>query len=160
MRYRPSAHLPDHILESDSNNKWYKQPRRIPHITALYLFLCICVSLLWHPQYVELGYGLMSIVLLVPTFGVYVLLQVQTEYDSPNTFRCPLVPALPCLLILCNTWMLFSIHYYALGFVFVLVVVSGVPVYFMYSVKHSRLNDRGDESFALSSVDEEDFQAH
>eukprot|EP01103_Thecamoeba_quadrilineata_P016294 TRINITY_DN5408_c0_g1_i1.p1 TRINITY_DN5408_c0_g1~~TRINITY_DN5408_c0_g1_i1.p1 ORF type:complete len:588 (+),score=60.88 TRINITY_DN5408_c0_g1_i1:79-1842(+) len=137
LRLHPSRHVP--VEDWESEKKWYKQPRYVVHLTIVYLFLCALIGGLWHPN--KKGFTYSSFALLILAFFVYLILQVQTKYDSPNTFACP-VPSLPCLVLLCNMWMLLTMPYIDLVFALLLLLVPGLPLYFLYSVKHSLLNSR------------------
>ncbi|MFR9731017.1 amino acid permease [Saccharopolyspora sp. MS10] len=77
--------------------------------------------------------------------GVIVLR--RTRPDLPRGFKAPLVPAIPILAIIACLWLMLNLT--ALTWVrFLVWMVAGVVVYFLYSRKHSRLGaqQRGDIS--------------
>ncbi|MGW1681629.1 amino acid permease [Saccharopolyspora sp. NPDC002376] len=73
------------------------------------------------------------------SLGVIVLR--RTRPDLPRGFRAPLVPLVPILAIISCLWLMLNLT--ALTWVrFVVWMVAGVVIYFLYGRKHSRLGQR------------------
>ncbi|NYI82847.1 APA family basic amino acid/polyamine antiporter [Saccharopolyspora hordei] len=73
------------------------------------------------------------------SLGVIVLR--RTRPDLPRGFRAPLVPLVPILAILACVWLMLNLT--ALTWVrFVVWMVAGVVIYFLYGRNHSRLGER------------------
>ena len=78
---------------------------------------------------------------ILVSLGVIVLR--RTRPDLPRGFRAPLVPFVPILAILACLWLMLNLT--ALTWVrFVVWMIAGVVIYFLYGRSHSRLGREGD----------------
>ncbi|TWF92779.1 amino acid permease [Saccharopolyspora dendranthemae] len=78
---------------------------------------------------------------ILVSLGVIVLR--RTRPDLPRGFRAPLVPFVPILAILACMWLMLNLT--ALTWVrFVVWMIAGVVIYFLYGRSHSRLGREGD----------------
>jgi len=57
------------------------------------------------------------------------------------TFKCPLVPLVPCLGMLINIWVILSLPFDAIIRVLVWSFI-GILIYMFYGIRNSRLNFR------------------
>ncbi|MEV4648022.1 amino acid permease [Saccharopolyspora sp. NPDC049357] len=78
---------------------------------------------------------------ILVSLGVIVLR--RTRPDLPRGFRAPLVPLVPILAILACLWLMLNLT--ALTWVrFLVWMIAGVVIYFLYGRSHSRLGKEGD----------------
>lgn len=73
---------------------------------------------------------------IVVSVGVVVLR--RTRPDLPRAFRCPWVPTLPVLSVLASLWLMLNLPV-ATWWRFLVWLVIGLGVYFLYGRRHSRL---------------------
>ncbi|MEN9406716.1 MAG: hypothetical protein RLZ12_1000 [Bacillota bacterium] len=73
------------------------------------------------------------------SLGVIILRAQQP--NLPRPFRAPLVPWLPILGILINLYLMSRVQVLSSWLVFLGWMVIGVPIYFLYSCKHSKLGN-------------------
>jgi APA family basic amino acid/polyamine antiporter len=112
-----------------------------PHITTIITGIFVAISAAFAPigWVLELtNIGTLFAFMLV---AVGIIILRRREPDRPRPFRTPWVPVLPlvsvafCLYLIANlpplTWLRF-----------VLWMGIGVVIYFMYSVRHSRVRER------------------
>jgi len=75
----------------------------------------------------------------LPMWGIAILLSFREQPNKPLTFQCPLVPVLPLLGVLINTFLIVQLNidsiYRVMGW-----TVIGMGIYFGYGIRHSRLN--------------------
>jgi len=81
-----------------------------------------------------------SIVLTsIPLFVVLGMLWLRPQPGRPQTFQCPLVPLVPLVGILVNTFLIIQLNidsiYRVIGW-----TAIGMAIYFGYGIRHSRLN--------------------
>ncbi|MDI2032117.1 amino acid permease [Saccharopolyspora sp. TS4A08] len=75
------------------------------------------------------------------SLGVIVLR--RTRPDLPRGFKAPLVPLVPILAIIACLWLMLNLT--ALTWIrFVIWMIAGVVIYFLYGRSHSRLGKQGD----------------
>ncbi|MCA1188697.1 MULTISPECIES: amino acid permease [unclassified Saccharopolyspora] len=80
-----------------------------------------------------------------------VIILRRSRPDLPRGFRAPLVPLVPILAIIACLWLMLNLT--ALTWVrFIVWMIAGVVVYFLYSRKHSRLGQQQREVAAGGSV--------
>ena len=79
-----------------------------------------------------------AIVFGVLALGVCISLCFMRSYNIPATFRCPLVPFVPCLGIAINMYMLAGLKGAAWIRLAVWVAI-GVVVYFVYGIWSSKM---------------------
>jgi APA family basic amino acid/polyamine antiporter len=80
---------------------------------------------------------------VVVSAGVVVLR--RTRPDLPRAFRTPLVPLVPILSVLACVWLMLNLPDKT-WLRFVIWMAIGFVVYFTYSVRHSRLANRAEDS--------------
>ncbi|MHA6792911.1 amino acid permease [Pseudonocardia bannensis] len=73
--------------------------------------------------------------------SVGVVILRRTRPDLPRSFRTPLVPLVPILSVLACLWLMLSLSVET-WLRFVVWMLVGVAVYFLYSRRHSRLGRR------------------
>ena len=69
---------------------------------------------------------------------------VRRVQDIPKTFKCPLVPLVPCIGIAVNTYMLAGLDGYA-WIRLVVWLVIGLLIYFAYGIHMSKLRRKKDD---------------
>ncbi|MDN7228416.1 amino acid permease [Planococcus liqunii] len=83
----------------------------------------------------------------IGTLSAFILISVAVivlrvkQPDLPRAFRCPAVPLIPSLAILFCGFLIFQLGS-ATMIRFVIWMAIGLVIYFVYSRKHSNLNDR------------------
>ena len=121
--------------------KWAAKvhPRfRTPHITTILTGVLVAVPALFFDinEMIEFtNIGTLAAFVLVSA-GVIVLR--YTEPDRPRPFRCPLVPIVPVLSIICCITLMVPLPRIT-WLRFVGWMAIGLAVYFAYSRRHSRL---------------------
>jgi len=75
------------------------------------------------------------------SIGVIFLRRARPDLERP--FRTPLVPVVPILSVLASLWLMLNLSG-ATWVRFVVWMVVGLVVYFVYSVRHSRLAGGGE----------------
>ncbi len=120
---------------------------KTPHITTIITGIFVAIFAAFAPIGIVLeltNIGTLFAFILV-ALGVIVLRRLDP--DRPRPFRTPLVPWLPmlsigfCLYLIANLPFLTQLR-------FVVWLVIGAVIYFMYSVRHSRVRRRGDAGSA------------
>ena len=79
-----------------------------------------------------------TIVFSIIAFCVFVSLIFMKAHSKPSTFKCPLVPLVPCAGIWINMYMLAGLRaesWLRLG----VWLAIGLFIYFTYGVRHSKL---------------------
>ena len=120
---------------------------KTPHITTIITGIFVAIFAAFAPIGIVLeltNIGTLFAFILV-ALGVIVLRRLDP--DRPRPFRTPLVPWLPlvsigfCLYLIANLPFLTQLR-------FVVWLVIGAVIYFMYSVRHSRVRRQGDAGSA------------
>eukprot|EP01089_Gocevia_fonbrunei_P003200 TRINITY_DN13109_c0_g1_i1.p1 TRINITY_DN13109_c0_g1~~TRINITY_DN13109_c0_g1_i1.p1 ORF type:complete len:103 (-),score=12.50 TRINITY_DN13109_c0_g1_i1:41-349(-) len=68
----------------------------------------------------------------------YIPLHFEKVLNPPKSFRCPLVPFVPCLGIMLNTTFIVSLEYESIVRLLIWTVI-GVAIYFGYGIWNSKL---------------------
>lgn len=120
----------------------YTGPNKYPFLPlifiALYVLFCF-LSALGYVQDINLA---MPIVFSVLALGMFVALCVYhfrcKGQNIPETFKCPLVPLVPCVGIAINSYMLAGLNGWA--WIRLLVwLVLGLLVYLIYGIRSSKM---------------------
>ena len=80
----------------------------------------------------------LTIILAVVAFITFILMLFLKTVNLPTTFRCPLVPLIPCLGIAVNMYMMAGLSYTAWIRLFVWMAI-GLMIYFLYGIYCSKL---------------------
>lgn len=72
--------------------------------------------------------------------GVTLGLFKQTDKNANLSFKVPLVPLLPILVIMMNNYLLMSCDLKD-WIIFAVIMVAGLPIYFFYGIKNSKLTN-------------------
>jgi len=85
----------------------------------------------------------------IPVAVIFGFLWFQPTIDAPTTFKCPLVPLVPCIGVLCNIFLIASLPIDAFYRALIWTAI-GIGIYLLYGIRHSvlRLNPNGDDGDA------------
>jgi len=120
---------------------YFLHPKWIPLVVFLYAVGCFVFG-----YFIRFELPIWAIVWSgLPSLFFYCVLQVQTQVNIPTTFRCPLVPLVPCIGILVNAVMICGLKLDAIYRV-ILWSIFGFAIYFGYGIRNSKLNDLEDET--------------
>lgn len=95
---------------------------------------CLAFSFTWQfttPWYAKVITG-------VPVLIIFAYLLFQKSVDVPKTFKCPLVPLVPCIGVLVNIYLITSLPIEAFYRVLVWTAI-GLAIYFGYGIRNSAL---------------------
>eukprot|EP00934_Nitzschia_sp_Nitz4_P008671 Nitzschia sp. Nitz4//scaffold198_size39746//37591//39705//NITZ4_007608-RA/size39746-augustus-gene-0.6-mRNA-1//1//CDS//3329540539//8661//frame0 len=121
-----------------------------PHwLTAIFTFSCLLVSIgLSNDWSILLMISFATIALICA-----VLLFLLPQASTPDTFTCPMVPLVPLMGILCNSYMMGSMPLTSWS-VITIWLLGGVVFYFSYGIHHSELRVRKPEDDNISMTAE------
>ena len=103
-------------------------------LVFLFTKLCLLSAVAFHyafPLPVMIAAGVVA-------FLIFVFMLFLKPVNVPTTFRCPLVPFVPCMGIAINMYMMAGLSYAAWIRLAVWMVV-GVSIYFLYGIYCSKL---------------------
>jgi APA family basic amino acid/polyamine antiporter len=103
--------------------------------------LGLCAGLRNYEHIPIWGLVLLGVHTLVPV----AFLQVMPVQSLPTTFVCPLVPAIPCLGILANVYLISSLSWESYVRM-VIWTILGASIYFFYGIRYSVLNEVPDDT--------------
>ncbi|HXJ29521.1 MAG TPA: amino acid permease, partial [Gemmatimonadales bacterium] len=116
-----------------------------PHITTIITGIFVAISAAFAPigWVLELtNIGTLFAFMLV---AVGIIILRRREPDRPRPFRTPWVPVLPLVSIGFCAYLIYNLPHLT-WLRFVLWMGIGVVIYFMYSVRHSRVRERASAS--------------
>jgi APA family basic amino acid/polyamine antiporter len=116
-----------------------------PHITTIITGIFVGLFAAFAPIGVVLeltNIGTLFAFILV-ALGIIVLR--RREPDRPRPFRTPWVPVLPLLSVAFCAYLIYNLPVIT-WLRFVLWMLAGVVIYFMYSVRHSRVRQQGGDA--------------
>lgn len=131
---------PDGLETEDEelNRRVLRMPTAlIPWLVVLYcvwcLFFAIAFVIGW-PLATKIVFGVLIVL-------NYLVLQIQKQVNMPASFKCPLVPLLPCVGMLANITIIVSLP---VDSIYRVVIWSAFcfVIYFGYGIHHSKLNGR------------------
>lgn len=93
---------------------------------------CVAFSIMW--QYDTPWYA--KVLTAIPVMIIFSYLLFQNSVDIPQTFKCPLVPLIPCVGVLVNIYLITSLPIDAFIRVFVWTII-GLLIYFTYGIRNS-----------------------
>ena len=125
----------------------YSTPKNYPFIPialiSSYVITCFISAFFFDRIHVHRGYWVISTVFAVLAFASFILLCVyhvmHPIQNIPQTFKCPLVPLVPCIGIVINSYMLAGLDRDA-WIRLVVWLVIGLAIYFIYGIHKSKLN--------------------
>jgi len=113
------------------------QPAKIPLVVLLFVLdsLLFAFSYTFNFPYWALG------VCGFPCLCTFIYLCTQKTVDMPKTFKCPLVPLVPCVGMLINIYLIATLPIDAIYRVLIWTAI-GLAIYFGYGIRHSVLRTR------------------
>jgi len=116
---------------------------RVPGLVLLYFLACAFFSARQKMDFhLPLAWDIIVwIVFAIPMVATFIPFLLFPTTNMPATFKCPLVPWIPCLGMLMNTWFIMSL---SLDSIYRLLVWTaiGMAIYFGYGIRHSTIGNR------------------
>eukprot|EP01087_Luapelamoeba_hula_P015499 TRINITY_DN4644_c0_g1_i1.p1 TRINITY_DN4644_c0_g1~~TRINITY_DN4644_c0_g1_i1.p1 ORF type:complete len:560 (+),score=79.80 TRINITY_DN4644_c0_g1_i1:2026-3705(+) len=111
-----------------------EEPAKVPFLVTLFVFdsLLFASSYRFDFQYWALG------VCAVPVVATFAYICTLRAVNVPTTFRCPLMPLVPCIGVLVNVYLIVTLSIDSIYRVIVWTVI-GLIIYFGYGIRHSVL---------------------
>ncbi|XP_040206616.1 cationic amino acid transporter 4-like [Rana temporaria] len=111
-------------------------------VTMMVSVICMCCILVFGSNLPTWSFYLLLVIFLIGFLISLFLIWVHEQQKKINTFQVPLVPLIPALSILLNTYLMLKLS--ALTWVrFAVWLAVGLVVYFGYGIWHSKENLRG-----------------
>jgi len=133
----------------------YLRPRHIPLVVVAYIIFSVLFATIYKinvmPVWASALFG-------IPVILIYIWLQFQKVTDIPKSFKCPLVPLFPCLGMLVNIFVILSLPVDAIYRVLIWSFI-GLLIYFLYGIRHSKLNDLNPEDFKYKLEEEDESES-
>jgi basic amino acid/polyamine antiporter, APA family len=114
---------------------------RTPHITTIITGIFVGLFAAFAPIGVVLELTNIGTLFAFALVAVGIIILRRREPDRPRPFRTPWVPVLPLVSIAFCAYLIYNLPVIT-WFRFVLWMAVGVVIYFMYSVRHSRVRQR------------------
>jgi amino acid transporter len=108
-----------------------RHPAKVP--VLLLIFFCACIVLTSLFSYGPWWSSFIGLALVIASFIPIVILK---QTNIPHTFKCPLVPFVPCLGILFNVSFIVTLPPDSIYRLLIWTAV-GFAIYFLYGVRHS-----------------------
>jgi len=129
VRFKQTASYAPKTQGVDAMRKWV-----IHFIIAFFCFSVVFSS------FVKYDFPIWVIVIsTVPLLCIMALLSLVRQTNVPLTFKCPLVPVVPLVGVLVNTFLIVQLPVDAMLRVLIWSFI-GFAIYFGYGIRHSRLN--------------------
>lgn len=113
---------------------------RAPLMVILYFFGCVIFAARNKFTFdVDKTWNIVIwVVFALPMIATFIPLLTLKTTNMPATFKCPLVPFVPCLGILMNCWFILSL---SVGSIYRLLIWTaiGMMIYFGYGIRNSAL---------------------
>ncbi|XP_073485438.1 cationic amino acid transporter 4 [Aquarana catesbeiana] len=122
-------------------------------VTMMVSSICMCCILVFGSNQLHLptwSFYLLLVIFLIGYLISLFLIWVHEQQKKINTFQVPLVPLIPALSILLNTYLMLKLN--ALTWVrFAVWLAVGLVVYFGYGIWHSKENLRGPKNHGVTA---------
>ncbi|XP_040206628.1 cationic amino acid transporter 4-like [Rana temporaria] len=122
-------------------------------VTMMVSAICMCCILVFGSNQLHLptwSFYLLLVIFLIGYLISLFLIWVHEQQKKINTFQVPLVPLIPALSILLNTYLMLKLS--ALTWVrFAVWLAVGLVVYFGYGIWHSKENLRGPKNHGVTA---------
>ncbi|XP_077317548.1 cationic amino acid transporter 4 [Lithobates pipiens] len=122
-------------------------------VTMMVFAICMCCILVFGSNQLHLptwSFYLLLVIFLIGYLISLFLIWVHEQQKKINTFQVPLVPLIPALSILLNTYLMLKLN--ALTWVrFAVWLAVGLVVYFGYGIWHSKENLRGPKNHGVTA---------
>jgi len=115
-----------------------QHPYKLPAILFVYVLGCFLTAFLYKYDF---PYWAIA-VSVIPVICGFIYVFFQKTISVPETFRCPLVPLLPCVGIFVNIYLIVSLPVEAF-YRIVIWTAIGVSIYFIYGIRNSTMRLKG-----------------
>ena len=127
----------------------YSTAKKYPFIAIILISLFVITCFISAFSFDRNYHWAISTVFAALAFFNFILLCVyhvkHPVQNIPTTFKCPLVPMIPCIGIAINSYMLAGLDGYAWIRLFVWLAI-GLVIYFAYGIHMSKLRKSGQKS--------------